>query len=201
MRTATVVRLFSSVIAAIAWVGLGIHIGAQWRLSGSLLGGLWVLADYFTVTTNLIVALAFTLHALRKGGVGPRLLGFVTINIALVGVIYALLLHGLVELTAGAAVANVLLHMVTPVLVPIFWLFCVRRGALDMRDPLVWAIYPIAYLLYALIRGAAQGHFAYPFIDYVKYGIPQVTMTVIVITVAYLAVGALMVLLDRRLVR
>lgn len=195
-------RLFAVVIAAIAWTGLGIHVEAQWKLTGSLLGAAWVLADYFTVITNLFVAIAFTLLALRgRNGVGPRALAFVAINIALVGVVYALLLHGTEELTGGAAIANVLLHMVTPVIVPIFWLFCVRRGTLGRHDPLIWAIYPVVYLVYALVRGTAQGQFAYPFINYVKNGIPQVAITVVIITLAYLVAGWLMVLLDRRLAR
>jgi hypothetical protein len=190
------------VVALIAWIGLAIHVEAQWRLSGSLITATWVLLDYFTVTTNLLVAVVFTLLAIRgRDGVGANALAFVTINIALVGVIYALLLHGLAELTAGAAVANVLLHMVTPVIVPIFWLLCVPRGTLSRRDPLVWALYPVAYLIYALVRGTAQGRFAYPFIDYVGLGIPQVAVTVVLITLAYLVAGWLMVLLDRRLAR
>ena len=202
MRNALLVRVFALIIALIAWIGIGIHIEAQWRLTGSFLGAAWVLADYFTVTTNLLVAVVFSIIALlRPGTIGPRLLGFVTINIALVGVIYMLLLQGLVELTAGAAVANVLLHMVTPVLVPIFWLFCVPRGRLTLRDPFIWALYPIAYLVYALIRGAAQGHFSYPFINYIEMGITQVAITVVIITLAYLAAGWAMVLLDKRLAR
>jgi hypothetical protein len=202
MRNALFVRVFALIIALNAWIGIGIHIEAQWRLTGSFLGAAWVLADYFTVTTNLLVAVVFSIIALlRPGTIGPRLVGFVTINIALVGVIYMLLLQGLVELTAGAAVANVLLHMVTPVLVPIFWLLCVPRGHLTQRDPFIWALYPIAYLVYALIRGTAQGHFSYPFINYVRLGIAQVAITVVIITLAYLAAGWAMVLLDKRLAR
>lgn len=202
MHSAGFAKLFALVIALVAWVGIGIHVEAQWRLSGSFLVALWILADYFTVTTNLLVAVVFSIVALKGTAVvGPKILAFVTINIALVGVIYALLLQGLVELTAGAAVANVLLHMVTPLLVPIFWLICVPRGRLGNRDPLIWALYPSAYLVYALVRGTAQGHFAYPFINYVTDGIPQVAITVVVITLAYLAAGWLMVLIDRRLAR
>lgn len=202
MQTDWFVRLFSLLIGLAAWLGLGIHIEAQWRLTGSLLGAAWVLVDYFTVITNLFVAIAFTLLTLRgRNGVGPRALAFVAINIALVGVVYALLLHGTAELTAGDAVANVLLHMVTPVVVFVFWLFCVRRGTLGPRDPLIWALYPVLYLVYALVRGTAQGRFAYPFIDYVEEGVPQVAITVVIITLAYLVAGWLMVVLDRRLAR
>lgn len=195
-------RSLAVVIALCAWVGLAIHVQTQWSQSGSLLTAFWVLGGYFTVLTNFLVAVTFSVIALRgPDAIGPRSLGGVAICIALVGIIYGLLLRGLVELTAGAAVANVLLHMVTPVLGPIYWLLCVPRGVLRWNDPLLWSLYPVVYLVYALVRGTAQGSFAYPFINYVDNGIPQVAITCVVIFFAFLVAGWLMVLLDRRLAR
>jgi hypothetical protein len=196
----TFARLLALAIALSAGIGIAIHVQAEWSQSGSLLDATWILARYFTILTNLIVAVVFSIIALRgPGAVGPRLLGGATICIALVGVIYALLLHGLVEPAERAALSNVLLHMVTPALGPIYWLFFVRRRALRWSDPLFWAIYPATYLGYALVRGAADGRFAYPFINYVDNGVPQVAVTVVIITLAFLAAGWLMVLLDKRL--
>lgn len=195
-------RAFALVIAAIAWIGLGIHVDAQWRLSGSLLTALWVIGAYFTVLANLFVAIAFTLLALRgPRGINARLLAGITISIALVGVVYALLLSGLEELTAGAAVANILLHQLTPILVPIFWVLCAPKGALRREDPVLWLSFPAIYLAYALVRGTAEGHFAYPFLNYVTQGVVPVAITLLVIALAFLATGWLMVLLDRRLAR
>lgn len=202
MQSIWFARLLALAIALCAWIGIAIHVDAQWSQSGSLLSAIWVLAGYFTVLTNLLVAITFSIIALRgPDAIGPRSLGGVTICIALVGIIYGLLLRGLVELTAGAAVANVLLHMVTPILAPVYWLTCVRRGALRWNDPLLWALYPAIYLLYALVRGSAQGSFAYPFINYVDNGALQVAGTVVIITLAFLVAGWLMVLLDKRLAR
>lgn len=197
-----VARLFALVIAAIAWIGLGIHVEAQWRLSGSLFAGLWFIGAYFTVLANLLVAVMFTVLAFRgPTGMNARLLGGLTISMALVGIVYALLLDGLIELTAGAAVANVLLHQLTPILVPVYWLLCVPKGHLRREDPVLWLSFPAAYLVYALVRGAAEGRFAYPFINYVENGIPQTASTLLIIALAFLATGWLMVLLDRRLAR
>lgn len=200
MRFIWFARLLALIIALCAWIGIAIHVEAQWSQSGSLPDAVWVLAGYFTVLTNLLVAVTFSAIALRGPEViGPRSLGGVAIAIALVGIIYGLLLRGLVELTAGAAVANVLLHIATPVLGPLYWLLCVPRGALRWNDPLLWSLYPVLYLVYALIRGTAQGSFAYPFINYVDNGILQVAITCILIFFAFLVAGWLMVLLDRRL--
>ncbi|KKB11358.1 hypothetical protein VE25_13740 [Devosia geojensis] len=191
-------RLAAALIAAAAWVGLGIHIQAQLAASGSLPAALWVLAGYFTVLANLVVALVFSGLALGWRA-SPRFVAGVALAILLVGAVYAILLQGLRELTAGAALANLLLHQVTPVLVPLYWLAFVPKGNLRWRDPLLWAAFPLAYLAYALLRGTAEGHFAYPFIDLAQEGARQVAINVAAIALCFLVAGWLLVWLDRLL--
>lgn len=202
MQSSWFQRSLALLIAFIAFAGIGIHVVEIWSITGSLWTAVSVLGGYFTILTNLIIAIAFTLLAMRgPEAIGARSIAGIMISIALVGIVYGLLLQGLYVLTGGAAISNVLLHMVTPVLVPIYWFLYVPRGRLQWRDPLVWALYPIAYLVYALVRGAAEGSFSYPFIDYVANGIPATVVTVAVITVAFLIVGWLIVALDKRLAR
>jgi hypothetical protein len=193
-------RIAAAAIALAAWAGILIHIEALWTQSGSLFEALWIIGRYFTVLTNLIVAVQFTLIAFgRRSAANPRLIAATTLAIVLVGVVYGLLLHGLVELTAGAAVANVLLHRLTPLMVPLFWLFYVPKGTLRWSDPALWTGYPVVYLVYALARGAADGKYAYPFIDVAANGVAQVAITCAIIAVAFVAVGLAFVWLDRAL--
>lgn len=195
-------RIAAALIAIAAWVGIGIHVEAQWSQSGSLLTALWVIGGYFTVLTNLLVAVLFTLLALGwDGAAKPRLITGTTLAIVLVGVVYGVLLQGLKELTAGAAVANILLHRLTPILVPLFWLLFVPKGTLRWTDPLIWAIYPVLYLVYALIRGSAEGKYAYPFIDVAANGATQVAITCAVIALCFIAAGLACVWLDQSLAR
>ncbi len=191
-----IARLAAALIALAAVVGILIHVEAQMRASGSILTMAWVLLGYFTILTNLLVALVFGALALGLG-VSPRLVGGTTLAIALVGIVYSLLLQGLVELTAGSAVANVLMHQVTPAAGLLFWLLFTPKGTLRLREPLLWAIYPLAYLVYALLRGASAGKYAYPFIDLGKLGAGQVTINVVLISIGFLVAGWLMVGLDR----
>ena len=94
--------------------------------------------------------------------------------ILLVGIVYGLLLNGLLELSGGALLADTLLHKVTPVLAPLWWIAFAPRGQLSWRDPWGWALFPALYLPYALARGVAEGRYAYPFINVAKFGIGQV---------------------------
>lgn len=117
----------------------------------------------------------------------------------LVGIVYALLLRGLRELTAGSELANVLLHQVTPFAATVFWLAFVRKGALRWRDPLLWALYPLGYFLYALARGAIDGRYPYPFINLTEIGLPRTLEDAGAIAAAFVIAGEALVWLDRRL--
>lgn len=195
------VTVVAAGIALIAWAGLVIQFDASLDLVGAPVRALWVMARYFTVLANIAVAVTFSGMALRPGWAPPRLIGGVTIAIMLVGVVYATLLAGLIDLSGGARLADLLLHRVTPVAVPLFWLFAVRHGRLTRRDPLLWAIPPLAYFAYALFRGAREGVYAYPFLNVARQGWPTTIVTALVIAAAFFATGHAMVWLDQRLKR
>jgi hypothetical protein len=192
-------RIVAAGIAAITWLGLIVQFSATYAENSSTLLTLWIIFAFFTITTNLLVAVVFTAitinrSALRSNGIVAGTM----LSILLVGVIYTLLLHGLRELSGGSNVANILLHMVTPILVPLFWILFTPKGGLTRRHPLLWAIYPLAYLAYALIRGSATGNYAYPFINVRKLGWIQTTINAICIAAAYMLCGYAIVWIDHR---
>jgi len=199
-RTRTLfVRGAAAVVAATAWAGLVVQFDTSTALAGAPLRALWVMARYFTVLTNLAVALLFTAILFRSDWRPPRLVGGVTIAIMLVGIVYATLLAGLLHLSGGARIADLLLHRVTPALAPLFWLFVTRHGRLTHRDPVMWAAAPIAYWIYALARGTREGVYAYPFLDVAKNGWPTTIVFALIIAAAFFAGGHAMVWLDQRL--
>ncbi len=126
-------------------------------------------------------------------------LGGVTLAILLVGIVYVTLLRGLIELSGGALLADTLLHKVVPAIAPLYWLLFARRGGLRWRDPWWWALYPLAYLGYAMVRGVAEHRYPYPFIDVAKIGAAQTTINALMIAVAFVIVGLALVWLDRAL--
>nr|WP_249167489.1 Pr6Pr family membrane protein [Bradyrhizobium elkanii] len=168
----------------------------------SFLGSAWVLSGYFTILTNALVAVVFGAVAIQGERFDhPRLIAGVASAIVLVGVIFTLLLQGLRTLAGATATANFLLHQLNPVLAALFWLLFERKGALSWRDPLLWALYPLAYLVYALPRGAVEGHYAYPFIDVSVLGWARVAANAVVIALCFVAAGEFLVWIDRTLAR
>lgn len=195
-------RLLALLICIAALVGIGIEFAALVGDGASPTDALWRLAGYFTILTNALLAILFGGIALgRRGFDRPSLVAGATAAIALVGVVFALLLRGMRALAGETALANFLLHELTPVLAVLFWLAFARKGLLSWRDPLLWALYPLAYLAYALARGMVEGRYAYPFIDLATLGWANVLLNSVVIGVAFIGFGELLVVIDRALGR
>ncbi len=187
-------------IALIGWIGLAVQLSAVTDQVGSAAVAVWVMLRFFTILTNVIAAAVFTGIALGQPSLRSQsLLGLMTLSILFVGAVYVLLLRGLVELSGGAATANLILHYIVPSLAPLFWLLFAPKGALKWRDPVLWAIYPLAYFAYALVRGALDGKYPYPFMDIPKVGWASALTTVAIILIAYLLVGTVFVWLGRLL--
>lgn len=193
-------RSSAFLIAAIACLGLALQFDASLPRYGSIALTLWGLLRFFTIISNLLVAILFSgIAAGRTGYERSALTGGAGMMMMLVGVVYALLLRGLTALSGGEIVADFLLHTATPILVPLFWLLFVPRGQLGWRDPWAWSVVPVLYLPYALLRGAVSGIYAYPFLDVARLGGMRVAVNACAIAIAYLAAAFLIVKFDRRL--
>ena len=193
-------RIFAVIICLAAIAGIGLELSNLLDQGNALSRAAWVLVRFFTILTNGLLAIVFANIAARGTRAIPaRLLAGAVSAIVLVAIVFALLLQGDRPLAGATAAADFLLHKVTPALAAIFWLVYAPKGKLTWRDPLDWSLYPLVYLIYALIRGHFEGIYAYPFIDVAANGWPQVLLTAAIIAVGFIGAGQLMVLLDRAL--
>jgi hypothetical protein len=189
----TEARLLAGLIALSAWFGIGLEFSSSYARTGTLGETIWNLCRYFTVTTNAPIALTFSALTLNYSNVGkPSLLAGIAAFSLLVGGIYELLLRN-----SNAPVASLLLHVATPLLVPVFWFAFVPKGTLTDRDPLHWILYPLGYFLYALVRGWAEQRSPYPFMDVSRLGWLQIGINGLIIGITFLAMGLAIVRLDR----
>ncbi len=193
-------RTLALVIALTAWIGLAVQFHVSSDRVGPPLATLWSMARYFTILTNLALAVTFTGVAAGRPGFGaPSLLGGVTLAILLVGVIFSLLLSDAFHPDGIEHLSNFLMHYVAPVLTPLFWLAFAQKGRLRLRDPLIWAAFPLTYLGYALLRGRVDGHYPYAFMDVALIGETHVAVNVAIISVGFMAAAYGLVWADRRL--
>jgi len=188
-------RAAAALVAIVCWAGLAIQFAATYGQLHDVVATLWVLLRFFTVITNLLVAVTTTFVAIG-GRVSPLLLGGLTLAIILVGVVYATLLSGLLHLSGGALLADTLLHKVSPVLMALWWLLFAPRAKLRFSAPMIWAAYPLAYFVYALVRARFEGKYPYPFMDAGKLGWLQTTLNAGGIALCFLLAGVALVWID-----
>lgn len=198
---------FTLLVAGVAWFGLALQLFLSLRLTtaqgGTPLGALVVYLGYFTVLTNLLVALSLSVPLLRPAGNAarwfrqPGVATAVAVNIALVGLSYHVLLRNVWDPQGLQKVADVTLHYAVPVLAVLHWWFSVPPARMPWRAPLVWAAWPLAYLAYALLRGLWLQSYPYPFIDVAVLGYPRTLLNALALLVVFLLVGTLFVAVAR----
>jgi hypothetical protein len=174
---------------------LGILLGGAWAKGHSGWGAAWNFFSYFTILSNLLVAIAFTAPGAFWGRAGTR--GGVTLYIAVVGLVYELVLRRLWHPEGAQFIADLLLHDAVPLAVVARWLFLRERGALRWRHPFIWLAYPGAYLAYAVARGELTGWWAYPFLDASTLGYGRVLLNAAGLLTLFVVLGMAMVAWDR----
>ncbi|WP_248746291.1 Pr6Pr family membrane protein [Pseudomonas sp. MWU12-2037] len=195
------------IAALLGWFALALQLYlilmSRWQGDKSLLGGVDIFFSYFTVLTNILVAVVLTCAAIsgdspfRRFFLNPKVQGGVTAAIVLVGLAYNLLLRHTWNPQGLQWVADELLHDVMPVLFVIYWWFCVPKGTLQWRDFWPWLIYPALYFVYALVRGYFVGSYPYPFIDVGQLGYPQVFINAVMVLVAFVVISLVVIAVDR----
>jgi hypothetical protein len=61
-----------------------------------------------------------------------------------------------------------------------------------------WALVPAAYLVFALLRGAIDGFYAYPFIEVTQLGYGRVFLNAIGVLAVFLCIATVLIWLDKR---
>jgi len=185
----------AALVAIVCWAGLAVQFAATYGVQHDVTATLWVLARFFTILTNLLVAVTMTWVAIGRK-VSPEVLGGLTVALLLVGVIYMTLLRGLMHLNGAALIADTLFHKVSPVLMALWWLLFAPRAKLRWSAPILWALYPLGYLIYVLARGRMDGRYPYPFIDVGKLGWLQTALNVGGIALGFILAGFALVWID-----
>ena len=167
-----------------------------------LLTRLGRLVSYFTIQSNLLVALTATLLARnpdRDGSVFRVARLAAIVGITVTGLVHFFLLRPLLDLESWSWVADKALHMVVPVLALGSWLVVGPRPRVDLRaigGALAW---PILWLVWTLEVGRLSGWYPYPFLDIEVQGAVSVAVVSLAITVLFLLLLGAAYVVDRRL--
>lgn len=200
---------FRALIALAAVTGIAIDLS----ISDSVLRVL----SYFTIQSNVLVAIVLALAARRawtgRAPLPPLVTGGVLLFICITGLVYHFVLandssgfsmtddpdHAM---TGARQVSNQLLHTVTPIGTALNWLLLTRPGTLRPRHAALWLTYPLAYFGFALARGAIMtpgtpARYPYPFLDVDIHGYAGVLGNAVIFGLAFYALALVLVALDR----
>ncbi len=127
--------------------------------------------SFFTIDTNIVVALCFTLIFFSgNSGIGrlftkATTITAITIYITIVGIVYNVILRSTWQPEGLQKIVDELLHVIIPALFILFWLLFVPIEQLKWKNAFSWLIYPILYMSYAIIHGLITKFYPYPFVD------------------------------------
>jgi len=167
----------------------------------------WEYFSYFTIESSLINIVVFLV-----GGVMALRLAtdtelytavrMATLTYAVVTAgVYNLLLRNVPYAGAfeGLHWPNEIIHVWVPLFILLDWLFSPGRPALPWKSLRLVVIFPVAWLLYTLMRGAASSGtiYPYPFLDPATAGWGSVIAYIVGLTAFLVGIGALAVTYGR----
>lgn len=202
---------FMIFIASIAWLALGFQLYIL--IKNAEINGLTHLEatgrffGYFTILTNLLIAVCLSSILLKPGSSSgrffsrPSTMTAIALYIFIVGLVYNTILRFIWEPTGLQKWVDEALHVIIPLLFVILWLLFIPKGSLKWIHPFRWLIYPAIYLVYALLRGALSGFYAYPFINVKESGYNRVLLNSAGLMLVFIITGFLFVGIDKLLSR
>jgi hypothetical protein len=179
------IAIVVTVIVALIAVEASSRSGVLWRMIT------------FTYQANVLAA-AYYLWTLASPRADARvgLRGAVVLYVVIAGVIWNLFLTGH---SMGYTGANILLHLIVPVLALTDWLLVGRgQGRVRWWQPVAWLVYPAAYLALALAVLNNSGRRApYYFLDPDSVGIASVVGNICVLAACALLLGYTLLAVNR----
>jgi hypothetical protein len=200
-------QLYRMVAVALGWFALILQyvLIVRYRTDGDLIAAAIRFSSYFTLLSNLLVALAMTLpwlapeSRLGRFFLEPSVRTAIAGYIIIVALIYHFILRQLWNPQGWQLVADTIEHEVAPALYVLDWLLFVPKGYLKFRSALVSIAFPMAYKAYSLIQGALTEFYPYPFLDVSKLGYERVLINMTGLFVVFAGLGLLLIAIGRGL--
>ena len=127
--------------------------------------------SFFTILTNILVALAFTGplidadRRLARWSANEGVRAAVALYIVVVGVVYHLLIAPHWQPEGLLYGVNLVLHYLMPVAFVLDWLWFTPKGRLRWIDPVNWLTFPLIYGGWTLVHALATHWWPYGFVN------------------------------------
>lgn len=189
------------------WAALALQLALSLQLTydqgRGTVDGLVTFLSFFTILTNLLVALTLTAPTLALGTAVGRLFAMsevatgVAVAITMVGGAYVTLLRHVWDPQGAQLVADVALHYFTPVIFVLYWWLAIPKSGLRWSAVPWMLLYPLTYLGYTIVRGALSGDYAYYFLDAVALGYRRFAVNALGLSALFVVIATLYTWLGR----
>ncbi|MGC4103222.1 Pr6Pr family membrane protein [Ferruginibacter sp.] len=197
-------KLYCTITAIIGWLTLALQfyliiVNRQASVPETIVRYF----SYFTILTNILVAISFTMVAV-KGFTGnyfftrTSTLTAIAVYISIVGLTYNVILRFQWAPQGMDRVVDELLHLIIPVLYIFFWVKFVPRKNLQWKLIAPWAIYPLAYFGYTIVRGPSAQWYPYPFMNVTVLGYNKVLFNSAMVTLVFVIIAALFIAIAKK---
>ena len=183
--------------AAIATAGVVVQLTIAIRTGFSVVS----FFSYFTILSNLLGSAVFTVSAIALVQQRPQpdaWRGAATVYLLFVGLVFNTLLLD-VDLGELLPWVNFVHHRAMPLVVLLDWALWPPQASIGRATALRWTLFPVVYVIYSLVRGAATGFYAYPFFDAPTLGYAGVAVYCGAMLVAFVALALGVRWMGRRL--
>lgn len=168
-------------------------------------GGIVNYFSYFTILSNLLVALSLAFSVLlptTKTGIffsSFSVQTAIALYILIVGLVYNVILRGIWTPTGWQLIVDNMLHVLNPIVYILYWLRFSEKEKLNWKDGVYWIIFPFLYLIYSLVRGSITNWYPYPFLDVPQLGFDKVLVNVGAMIVLFFVAGLGLIALNNKL--
>lgn len=145
---------------------------------------------FFTILTNILVAITFTVIWLQPKNrltffLKPNTQTAIAVYIFVVGFVYNTILRFIWQPQGIQCLVDEMLHLIIPIVYIFYWYFKVEKSAVIWKNILGWLIYPIIYLIIIMIRGNYANYYPYPFVNVLELGIVKVAINAVSLTIFF----------------
>lgn len=161
--------------------------------------------SFFTILTNLLVAIFFTSKVFHFSGKMAAIfskkgaLTSITTFILIVGIVYQVVLRFIWNPQGMQMIVDELLHTIIPLLVLIYWFFFSNDEKSTFKNSIIWLLYPFIYLIFVMIRGFFSDYYPYSFLNISVIGMEKVILNSgIVLALMLFVMGSLIFLKSKK---
>jgi cobalamin synthase len=148
---------------------LTVHIAGHVASGGTVLGALLSFVSYYTVGSNILLAVVYAAHLSRSRALrilrDARVRTMAAAMITLVMLVYLFILSRVESPQGLGKISVILAHYVSPPIYLAWWAATSHRDNIGIRD-LPYMVAPsIAYMAYVLLLGHLTGTYPYAMLD------------------------------------